>query len=79
MELSKPVFSSPAVDEVGVYVGCVDGGLYCFSHHGVMVMSALCVLLKNILQFMLMSVLISDVAVYNYRAYIFITSYCTLH
>ncbi|XP_039187059.1 beta-alanine-activating enzyme isoform X2 [Crotalus tigris] len=30
----KPVFSSPHCDKDYVYVGCVDGNLYCYSHFG---------------------------------------------
>ncbi|XP_025031638.1 beta-alanine-activating enzyme isoform X2 [Python bivittatus] len=30
----KPIFSSPHCDKDYVYVGCVDGNLYCFSHFG---------------------------------------------
>nr|KAG5705429.1 hypothetical protein BaRGS_004556 [Batillaria attramentaria] len=30
-DLKKPVFSSPVVDDDQVYVGCVDGGLYCLN------------------------------------------------
>ncbi|XP_070613319.1 beta-alanine-activating enzyme [Erythrolamprus reginae] len=30
----KPIFSSPHCDKDYVYVGCVDGNLYCFSHSG---------------------------------------------
>ncbi|XP_034267275.1 beta-alanine-activating enzyme isoform X1 [Pantherophis guttatus] len=30
----KPIFSSPHCDKDYVYVGCVDGNFYCFSHFG---------------------------------------------
>ncbi|KAG8134937.1 hypothetical protein E2320_008002 [Naja naja] len=30
----RPIFSSPHCDKDYVYVGCVDGKLYCFSHFG---------------------------------------------
>ncbi|ETE59025.1 Acyl-CoA synthetase family member 4, partial [Ophiophagus hannah] len=32
--VGKPIFSSPHCDKHYVYVGCVDGNLYCFSHFG---------------------------------------------
>ncbi|XP_013804975.1 beta-alanine-activating enzyme isoform X1 [Apteryx mantelli] len=32
--LGKPLFSSPHCNEKYVYVGCVDGSLYCFTHSG---------------------------------------------
>ncbi|XP_062431596.1 beta-alanine-activating enzyme isoform X4 [Rhea pennata] len=32
--LGKPLFSSPHCNEKYVYVGCVDGNLYCFTHSG---------------------------------------------
>uniref|UniRef100_A0ABM5GI35 Beta-alanine-activating enzyme isoform X1 n=2 Tax=Pogona vitticeps TaxID=103695 RepID=A0ABM5GI35_9SAUR len=30
----KPIFSSPHCDKNYVFVGCVDGNLYCFNHSG---------------------------------------------
>ncbi|NXU82715.1 ACSF4 enzyme, partial [Xiphorhynchus elegans] len=32
--LGKPLFSSPHCNEDYVYVGCVDGNLYCYTHSG---------------------------------------------
>ncbi|NXM73901.1 ACSF4 enzyme, partial [Serilophus lunatus] len=32
--LGKPLFSSPHCNENYVYVGCVDGNLYCYTHSG---------------------------------------------
>ncbi|XP_074882522.1 beta-alanine-activating enzyme isoform X1 [Buteo buteo] len=32
--LGKPLFSSPHCNEKYVYVGCVDGNLYCYTHSG---------------------------------------------
>ncbi|NXP45361.1 ACSF4 enzyme, partial [Heliornis fulica] len=32
--LGKPLFSSPHCNEVYVFVGCVDGNLYCYTHSG---------------------------------------------
>ncbi|NWJ07217.1 ACSF4 enzyme, partial [Crypturellus undulatus] len=32
--LGKPLFSSPHCNEKYVYVGCVDGNLYCLTHSG---------------------------------------------
>ncbi|XP_069487719.1 beta-alanine-activating enzyme isoform X2 [Ambystoma mexicanum] len=30
----KPLFSSPRCSQDGVYIGCVDDNVYCFSHYG---------------------------------------------
>ncbi|KAI8510527.1 Cyclic nucleotide-gated olfactory channel [Branchiostoma belcheri] len=30
----KPIFSSPCITPWWIYVGCVDGELYCMDHHG---------------------------------------------
>ncbi|NWR91018.1 ACSF4 enzyme, partial [Furnarius figulus] len=32
--LGKPLFSSPHCNENYVYIGCVDGNLYCYTHSG---------------------------------------------
>ncbi|XP_058693837.1 beta-alanine-activating enzyme isoform X2 [Poecile atricapillus] len=32
--LGKPLFSSPHCNENYIYVGCVDGNLYCYTHSG---------------------------------------------
>ncbi|XP_067663037.1 beta-alanine-activating enzyme-like [Haliotis asinina] len=33
-DTAKPIFSSPAENHSGVIVGCVDGSILCFNHHG---------------------------------------------
>ncbi|CAH1266967.1 AASDH [Branchiostoma lanceolatum] len=35
----KPIFSSPRIMPQRIYVGCVDGELYCVDHHGKVVWS----------------------------------------